>query len=299
MGEKLELSPEGSEHSFSEPQPSSDLLLSEIKESAEDVERADADDGGGGARSNGRSGYLTVTGFDPSTTAAECALDREPPRFLFGSDSASLLLPPSQSLLTADMQEFSGMRADAFLMRPFHDGLATSSTEHLTADYQRNNVGVHFGRAATNGVGFPSYRRIAPKIAPGTSSTQDAASTSSSLHSSGPSFNHFSQAGAHSGSNPRPQLTRASADVLSKCKKALSEHNVLVVEGARKYACKICCKTFLTLTDCKKHIRVHTGEKPYACLKCGKRFSQSSHLYKHSKTTCLRWQNTPVSNALL
>ena len=96
-----------------------------------------------------------------------------------------------------------------------------------------------------------------------------------------------------------PQLTRASADVLSKCKKALSEHNVLVVEGARKYACKICCKTFLTLTDCKKHIRVHTGEKPYACLKCGKRFSQSSHLYKHSKTTCLRWQNSNLPNALL
>ncbi|KAK7929424.1 hypothetical protein WMY93_005819 [Mugilogobius chulae] len=96
-----------------------------------------------------------------------------------------------------------------------------------------------------------------------------------------------------------PHLTRASADVLSKCKKALSEHNVLVVEGDRKYACRICCKTFLTLTDCKKHIRVHTGEKPYACLKCGKRFSQSSHLYKHSKTTCLRWQNSNMSNALL
>lgn len=96
-----------------------------------------------------------------------------------------------------------------------------------------------------------------------------------------------------------PQLTRASADVLSKSKKALSEHNVLVVEGARKYACKICCKTFLTLTDCKKHIRVHTGEKPYACLKCGKRFSQSSHLYKHSKTTCLRWQSSNLPSTLL
>ncbi|CAB1337150.1 unnamed protein product [Coregonus sp. 'balchen'] len=78
-----------------------------------------------------------------------------------------------------------------------------------------------------------------------------------------------------------------------------TEHNILVVEGARKYACRICCKTFLTLTDCKKHIRVHTGKKPYACLKCGKRFSQSSHLYKHSKTTGLRWQNSHLPATLL
>lgn len=129
---------------------------------------------------------------------------------------------------------------------------------------------------------------------------QDAASSSSNLTS--PLL--LNESGGYEMNSGRPtslppQLTRASADVLSKCKKALSEHNVLVVEGARKYACKICCKTFLTLTDCKKHIRVHTGEKPYACLKCGKRFSQSSHLYKHSKTTCLRWQNSNMSNALL
>ncbi|XP_062864243.1 zinc finger and BTB domain-containing protein 5 [Trichomycterus rosablanca] len=296
VGEKLELSPEGSEHSFSEPHPSSDLLLSAIKESAGDVERAE-ESGGGRARERGVSGYLNTTGFDPSTTA-ECALDREPPRFLFGSDSASLLLPPSQSLLSAEMQEFPSLRADAFLMRPLHDGLASSSTEHLSMEYQRNSLGVHFARAGANGIGFPSYRRIAPKIAPGSTSMQDAAPTSS-LHLNGTSLDNLGQGGGHSGLNPRPQLTRASADVLSKCKKALSEHNVLVVEGARKYACKICCKTFLTLTDCKKHIRVHTGEKPYACLKCGKRFSQSSHLYKHSKTTCMRWQNTAVSNALL
>uniref|UniRef100_A0A8C9VCR1 Zinc finger and BTB domain containing 5 n=1 Tax=Scleropages formosus TaxID=113540 RepID=A0A8C9VCR1_SCLFO len=43
-----------------------------------------------------------------------------------------------------------------------------------------------------------------------------------------------------------PHLTRASEDVLS-------EHNVLVVEGPHK----ICCKTFLALTDCKKHVCVH------------------------------------------
>uniref|UniRef100_A0A8C3A4D7 Uncharacterized protein n=1 Tax=Cyclopterus lumpus TaxID=8103 RepID=A0A8C3A4D7_CYCLU len=53
-----------------------------------------------------------------------------------------------------------------------------------------------------------------------------------------------------------------------------TEYHVLLVEGDKKYACKICCKTFMNLTDCKKHIRVHTGEKPYPCPKCGKRFSQ-------------------------
>uniref|UniRef100_A0A669BPV4 Zinc finger and BTB domain containing 5 n=1 Tax=Oreochromis niloticus TaxID=8128 RepID=A0A669BPV4_ORENI len=89
----------------------------------------------------------------------------------------------------------------------------------------------------------------------------------------------------------RPPLTRASEDVLSKCKKAAAEDHVLLVEGEKKYACKICCKTFMNLTDCKKHIRVHTGEKPYPCPKCGKRFSQSSHLYKHSKNTCLNWKD--------
>lgn len=88
------------------------------------------------------------------------------------------------------------------------------------------------------------------------------------------------------------QLIRVLVDVLSKCKKVLFEYNVLVVEGVRKYVCKICCKIFLILTDCKKYIRVYTGEKFYVCFKCGKRFSQFSYLYKYSKTICLRWQSS-------
>uniref|UniRef100_A0A3P8TCP2 Zinc finger and BTB domain containing 5 n=1 Tax=Amphiprion percula TaxID=161767 RepID=A0A3P8TCP2_AMPPE len=63
------------------------------------------------------------------------------------------------------------------------------------------------------------------------------------------------------------------------CKKAAAQDHVLLVEGEKKYACKICCKTFMNLTDCKKHIRVHTGEKPYPCPKCGKRFS---HIFQIS-----------------
>ncbi|EPY78661.1 zinc finger and BTB domain-containing protein 5 isoform 1 [Camelus ferus] len=178
--------------------------------------------------------------------------------------------------------------------------------EQFGMDFSRSGLGLHssfsrvmMGSPRGGASNFPYYRRIAPKMPVVTSvrSSQipeNSASSQLMMNTATSSFEsgHPSQPGP-------PQLTRASADVLSKCKKALSEHNVLVVEGARKYACKICCKTFLTLTDCKKHIRVHTGEKPYACLKCGKRFSQSSHLYKHSKTTCLRWQSSNLPSTLL
>lgn len=299
MGEKLELSPEGSEHSFSDPQPSSDILISEIKGPVMEAERAG--DSGGGVdrreRGGGGGGLLSSVSFDrvsfSNTTMGECTVDHEPPRFLFGSDSSSssLHLPPAQNLLSGEAQEFPGMRTDPLLFQPTLDGIASSSSEQLALEFQRNMCRAGAYR-------FPPYRRIAPKAAPGAALMHDAASSSSMLVN-GASFDATSHRGSTSNLNPLPQLTRASADVLSKCKKALSEHNVLVVEGARKYACKICCKTFLTLTDCKKHIRVHTGEKPYACLKCGKRFSQSSHLYKHSKTTCLRWQNSTMSAGLL
>ncbi|XP_053336321.1 zinc finger and BTB domain-containing protein 5 isoform X1 [Clarias gariepinus] len=298
VGEKLELSPEGSEHSFSDPQPSSDILISEIKGPVIEEERSGETGGGGVVERRERgAGFLSTMSFDralvPNTTTGECALDHEPPRFLFGSDSSSpsMHLSASQNLLSAEMQDFSNMRADSLLLQPMLDGMASSSSEHLALEFQRN--------VCRNGAyRFPPYRRIAPKATPGGTLMQDAASSSSVLVN-GANFDGPGQRGGNSSLNPLPQLTRASADVLSKCKKALSEHNVLVVEGARKYACKICCKTFLTLTDCKKHIRVHTGEKPYACLKCGKRFSQSSHLYKHSKTTCLRWQNSTMATGLL
>ncbi|KAK6298363.1 hypothetical protein J4Q44_G00314180 [Coregonus suidteri] len=215
------------------------------------------------------------------------------------ASSSSLMFPvtsvPFQQLLSSEGHSFS----DGFILQPTQNqdvlggflrgvrpDVGTLGSLSLSTSHSRSF------RAEMTGVGGslgpPSYRRIAPKVNPNSEGQIDGSQDASS--SSGP---------AGGDTAPRPALTRASEDVLSKCKKALTEHNVLVVEGARKYACRICCKTFLNLTDCKKHIRVHTGEKPYACLKCGKRFSQSSHLYKHSKTTCLRWKISHLPATLL
>lgn len=269
-----------------------------------------------------------VAGEDdlPNTTTGDTVAHH----FLIRQEAGAPSVSASSSLLQSGPLDGesrnsygANLQADSLFLRPLHDGLGDTrgGTENgsggrggvypFALDFQRSNLGLHSlgrpsrgaGEAAASAVGYPGYRRIAPKMAgeEGVSGVlQDAASSSSSLAS--PLL--LNKCGGFEMNSGRPtslppQLTRASADVLSKCKKALSEHNVLVVEGARKYACKICCKTFLTLTDCKKHIRVHTGEKPYACLKCGKRFSQSSHLYKHSKTTCLRWQSSNMPNTLL
>ncbi|XP_076027171.1 zinc finger and BTB domain-containing protein 5 [Genypterus blacodes] len=354
--EKVELSPESSDRSFtSDPQPREQLLLKSS------MGGGTAGGGGGFGCSNGlsdkpgfnissflcpkdfrSSGPGLVTGEDdlPNTTTGDAVghhfLLRQDAPGSSGSASSSLLLPP---LMSGESRNSFGesLQADSLFLRPLHDGLGPRGSggnggggrgglgglgglDAFGLDFQRSSLGLHSlprnsrggggaSAASAAALGYPGYRRIAPKMAGGMggeegvgSVLQDNTSSSSSSTLTNPLLLNESGGYDMNGGRPTslpPQLTRASADVLSKCKKALSEHNVLVVEGARKYACKICCKTFLTLTDCKKHIRVHTGEKPYACLKCGKRFSQSSHLYKHSKTTCMRWQNSNMSNAML
>lgn len=272
------------------------------------------------------TGLVAVDDDLPNTTTG----DPLPHHFLMRQEVGGV--PGSAPTSTPLDGERSGgyganLQADSLFLQSFNEGLGDGqggagggngrhgSMYPFALDFQRSSLGLHSlgrppqvpGDPAVSALTYPGYRRIAPKTA--SDMTSDAGvvlenASSSSSSSSMPSplllnkCTGYDMGGGRPTSLP-PQLTRASADVLSKCKKALSEHNVLVVEGARKYACKICCKTFLTLTDCKKHIRVHTGEKPYACLKCGKRFSQSSHLYKHSKTTCLRWQNSNLPNGLL
>ncbi|NXL52303.1 ZBTB5 protein, partial [Podilymbus podiceps] len=309
--EKIELSPESSDRSFSDPQSSTDRVgdihIMEVSDNLEHkstfsisnfLNKSRGDNFGASQNSN-----------DNIPNTRDCRMD---------GDASYLLSPESgpasshSSVTVCHVENPFSESADSHFVRPIQDAMAlpcvqTSSyraAEQFGIDFPRSGLGLHsssrtvMGSVRGGASSFPGYRRIAPKMPVVTSvrssQLQDNSSSSQLIMNGTTSFEngHPSQPGP-------PQLTRASADVLSKCKKALSEHNVLVVEGARKYACKICCKTFLTLTDCKKHIRVHTGEKPYACLKCGKRFSQSSHLYKHSKTTCLRWQSSNLPSTLL
>ncbi|XP_061642894.1 zinc finger and BTB domain-containing protein 5-like [Phyllopteryx taeniolatus] len=195
-----------------------------------------------------------------TATSGESLLRQNSNTSIQASDS-TLVFPvtslPLQQVLSTQAPAFS----DTLILQPAHNSL----TGFLGLEPSRSTKG-HAGSSGT------TFRRIAPKAAPVSEAEHTGAS--------GPS-----------GPNRAP-LTRASEDVLSKCKKAAAEVNVLLVEGDKKYACKICSKTFTNLADCRKHIRVHTGEKPYPCLKCGKRFSQSSHLYKHSKnSTCLNWRD--------
>ncbi|XP_070770094.1 zinc finger and BTB domain-containing protein 5-like [Enoplosus armatus] len=187
--------------------------------------------------------------------------------------SSSLVFPvtsvPLQQLLPTQGSGFS----DTLILQPTQNSLA-GFLSGIRPGLGLETSLIQPSRAGKSS-GATTFRRIAPKVAPGSEAGTDR---SSSCGSAGDAAD-------------RPSLTRASEYVLSKCKKAAAEDHVLLVEGEKKYACKICCKTFMNLTDCKKHIRVHTGEKPYPCPKCGKRFNQSSHLYKHSKNTCLNWKD--------
>ncbi|XP_053284077.1 zinc finger and BTB domain-containing protein 5 [Pleuronectes platessa] len=191
--------------------------------------------------------------------------------------SSSLVFPvtsvPLQQLLPTQSSGFS----DTLILQPTQNSLAGFlSGIRPGLSLEASLVPPTPSRGGT-GSGATTFRRIAPKVVPGSEAGTDPSSSSSGS--------------AGDAAADRPPLTRASEDVMSKCKKAAAEDHVLLVEGEKKYACSICCKTFMNLTDCKKHIRVHTGEKPYPCPKCGKRFSQSSHLYKHSKNTCVNWKD--------
>ena len=51
----------------------------------------------------------------------------------------------------------------------------------------------------------------------------------------------------------------------------------------KKYKCPNCTKLFLTKTEVKFHIMVHTGEKPHKCPNCENKFKSKSELNCHFK----------------
>ncbi|XP_043915371.1 zinc finger and BTB domain-containing protein 5 isoform X2 [Protopterus annectens] len=311
--DKIELSPESSDRSFSDPQSSTDRVgevhLLEATNNLDSKSTFSISSFLSKSRASSYNGNQSNDDNIPNTTS-DCRMDGEAP-YLMSPESGVPTGGHSSTAMSHSENPFSDS-SDSHFVRPMQEVMGLPcvqssgyrSGDHFGLDYSRSGMGFNslsrtmISSSRGGSSAFPGYRRIAPKMPAVSSVRMEGSQMQDNAPSSQMMMNGASSSFDTSQQGP-PQLTRASADVLSKCKKALSEHNVLVVEGARKYACKICCKTFLTLTDCKKHIRVHTGEKPYACLKCGKRFSQSSHLYKHSKTTCLRWQNNSLPNTLL
>ncbi|KOB74438.1 Zinc finger protein 1 [Operophtera brumata] len=54
--------------------------------------------------------------------------------------------------------------------------------------------------------------------------------------------------------------------------------------GEKAYMCTFCDKSFLTGSNLRRHVRVHTREKPFSCQTCTRRFAHSSSLNNHMLT---------------
>ncbi|CAB1327092.1 unnamed protein product [Coregonus sp. 'balchen'] len=263
-GEKVELSPQSSDRSLSSSdqqllQPRSQLLL-----------KGGIGGGSGGGfgcsdHLDGKSGFR-ISSFlsskvfggagsgvdagddDLNTTTGEAMAAAH--HFLLSpehsgttnSASSSMLRPGSAThlnLLGGDGLGGFSTDADSLFLRPLHDGLGNPRgggggfPDLFSLDFQRSSLGLHsLARASRGGsLGFPGYRRIAPKNdnmgGGGAGAVLQDSLSSSSLGEGGPLLLNGSggyesgpptSSSSSSAPNPHPQLTRASADVLSKFK---------------------------------------------------------------------------------
>lgn len=50
------------------------------------------------------------------------------------------------------------------------------------------------------------------------------------------------------------------------------------------YLCPFCRSvSFMSMSDLRRHVRIHTGEKPYACPFCQYRAKRTTHLQDHMR----------------
>ena len=52
----------------------------------------------------------------------------------------------------------------------------------------------------------------------------------------------------------------------------------------KKHICNFCTKVFISGSQLRKHVLIHTGDKPFNCKICDKSFTQKSHVTFHTNT---------------